>query len=275
MEIMEEDIIPKGKRGVVYLGDMVEVFGNLPDNSIDLIITDPPFGIGFDSNKHYNDEFDYVSENIDTWFSVMHNKLKPYRHIYVFIPSKHSDVWKSAFKKYFRWMNDLIIPVHPTNVYDAKNFSISHQMVLYGVKFPKDGKYGLIRNLNRVNYQKTSPQWLRDGRNKNPNEYTYKYHTIFPSTIKANYRNNASKKTAHPSEKTIELLSILIRLSSNPDEIVADPFAGSGNTLISAHKTGRRYIGAEIDPKWYNVILDKIKNVKKEFTLREYTLVEK
>lgn len=57
----------------------------------------------------------------------------------------------------------------------------------------------------------------------------------------------------HPNEKPIALLERLVEATTEPNDIVLDPFAGSGSTLAAAAKTGRRYIGIEIDPKYSDI----------------------
>ena len=57
----------------------------------------------------------------------------------------------------------------------------------------------------------------------------------------------------HPNEKPVALLERLVEATTEPNDIVLDPFAGSGSTLAAAAKTGRRYIGIEIDPKYSEI----------------------
>ena len=64
----------------------------------------------------------------------------------------------------------------------------------------------------------------------------------------------------HPTEKPIELLKVMIRNSTNVGDIVLDPFAGSGSTLVAAKQLERQYIGYEIDEKYYKLALHNLLN---------------
>lgn len=64
---------------------------------------------------------------------------------------------------------------------------------------------------------------------------------------------NIIGKKVHPTEKPIALMDIMIRNSTNDGDIVLDPFAGSGSTLLAAKIANRRYIGFEIDPIYYEI----------------------
>ena len=57
----------------------------------------------------------------------------------------------------------------------------------------------------------------------------------------------------HPNEKPIQLLERLVEATTNPGDLILDPFAGSGSTLAAAAKTGRDYIGIEIDPQYSEI----------------------
>jgi site-specific DNA-methyltransferase (adenine-specific) len=62
----------------------------------------------------------------------------------------------------------------------------------------------------------------------------------------------------HPTEKPLPLLEYLIEKSSQPGEVVCDPFAGVASTLLAAKNTGRKYIGIEIEKQWYDLGLARL-----------------
>ena len=67
-------------------------------------------------------------------------------------------------------------------------------------------------------------------------------------------------KNLHDTEKSIELMQILIENSSQVNDIVLDPFAGIGSTLLACINTGRNYVGFEIDEKYYEIAKERINN---------------
>ena len=73
----------------------------------------------------------------------------------------------------------------------------------------------------------------------------------------------------HPNEKPVALLERLIEATTEPGALILDPFAGSGSTLAAAAKTGRRYIGVEIDPKYSQIAADRAAKQQKGATTHE------
>lgn len=76
-------------------------------------------------------------------------------------------------------------------------------------------------------------------------------------------------KNAHDTEKPVELMKILIENSSKVGQLVCDPFMGIGSTGIASVMTGRRFIGTEIDEKYYNIACDRIAEVSNNDLLSE------
>lgn len=88
---------------------------------------------------------------------------------------------------------------------------------------------------------------LRKGAAKNVNDMGISNCLSCPNIIGKGARG------CHPTEKPVALMELLIKQSSNAGDIVLDPFAGSGSTLIAAKRCERRYIGFEIDPEYYQM----------------------
>ena len=68
----------------------------------------------------------------------------------------------------------------------------------------------------------------------------------------------------HPTEKPVELAAHFIRLHSKSGDIVLDPFAGSGSTGVACVQTGRKFIGVELDPKWFNHAKSRIETAQRK-----------
>lgn len=242
------------KNIIVYNSDCLEMFENTKNNTIDLIVTDPPYGVEFANNKEYDDSKETVFNQYETWLKEMHRVLKENSHIYIFIPTLEVDRWVSKVKEIFNFNNLLAFQSHNTNRYIKNNFSFDLQLVIYASK-------GKAKRLNKVDWIPTSESWLKDKRNKTKNPYTYKYPS-FNKYIKANEKNNAFKKIFHGNVKNLQLIKNLILLSSNENEIVMDPFLGSGTTALACLETNRKFIGSEKNEKFFNLIIDRLKNTK-------------
>ena len=135
---------------------------SLPDSSVDLVITDPPYGVNF--NKGFDDSIDHVSSVIDDWMSEIYRVMKDGSHCYIFIPVKEIDLWVGSVKRAdFEFMNLLATKTYTTNACFKNNFTYTHQPIVYCSK-------GTAKPLNKVNFISTSESWFKDKRNKKPQE---------------------------------------------------------------------------------------------------------
>lgn len=245
-----QDFINNSEQSVIINDDFINVVKSIPDSSIHQTIIDPPYGVDFSNNSFFDDSISYVRNNINKWMSEIHRIMISGSHIYVFVPTLWIDIFVVALRKYFILKNILPFSIYTTNRYFIDNFSFDSQFVLYGSK-------GTARRLNRVDWIPTSEAWLKDKRNPNPKPYTYQYPSFNPH-YKANIKTNKQIKRLHPNQKNVKLLENLIRLSSDPNNIVFDGFAGSGSTLLAAKNTGRRFIGIEKDSDFFDIIKRRI-----------------
>lgn len=205
------------------------------DDSIDLFLTDPPFGMEELSSRQGEDTSksgttNYVSQmsktdNLDTTAMLdllaivsqeMFRTLKPGCHSYIFFDLEFLGELKeiftgSGFK--ISWPVIIWDKQRTTTIFRGYNYQSCFEAILFCFKPAKDG------SCKRLFEAKSSI--LR-----------------VPST-------HASKKI-HVFEKPLDLLATLIKQSTNHGEIVCDPFAGSASTLVAAKQTGRRAIGCEL-----------------------------
>ena len=236
----------------IYNTDCLIGLKELKDESIDLIITDPPYGVDF--SKGFNDETDFVSKQLPLWVDEMFRVLKSGSHCYVFIPIKQAGMFINGFSKKFTLKNILSTRTYTSSLYLKDNFSFNNQLILYLSK-------GKAKRLNKVDFVKTSESWLKDKRNKNPHKYTYQYPAFLPEYIFSNTKTTSKNSIStgrHPCEKSVPFEEILIKLSSNENEIVLDPFMGGGTTAIAALNTNRRFIGFELNQDYYNFAQKRI-----------------
>ena len=234
---------------MVYNMDCLEGMKKLSDNSIDLIITDPPYGVEF--SKGFNDSKETVSNNIDLWLKEMYRVLKPTCHCYIYIPTKEAAMWMTNIEKHFDIYNILSTRTYTKNIYLKNNFQFNSQLIVYCGK-------GVAKRFNAVDFIHTSQSWLKDKRNKNPKEFIY----LYPAFITECYSSEwCGKNTGyrHPCAKNVELIEFFIKLSSNEGDVVLDPFAGGGSVVVAAENTNRNYIAYELNKEYYDYILSRIK----------------
>jgi site-specific DNA-methyltransferase (adenine-specific) len=228
----------------LILGDAIEKVLEIPNGLVDLLITDPPYGEtqtgsssrGRTSRIRENWDFaeqrsDRVFQMLDALFERVKPKLKPNAHIYIFTNWKSWSRLEEIAEKYFEVLNCLIVP-YPRMSLGPRDtgYRRSYTMIMFASN-------GEERKLTRPN----QPDVIQG-----MDVPDFKY---------------------HPAEKSVELLKYLISNSTIEGELVLDPFCGSGSTLVAAEELGRRWIGIEIEQKWYEVakarVSEVLKNVKR------------
>lgn len=237
----------------LYNNDCIKVLKDFSNNSIDLIITDAPYGVNY--NKGFDDSLENVKSNIEIWIKEMYRVLKDNCHCYIFIPNKEIVLWLTEIDKYFSINNILSTRTYTNSLYTKNNFKFDNQLIVYCSK-------GKAKNFNKYDYFKTSESWFNDKRNKNPKEFTYKYPSfinIFSNT-KAN-RTNLNNR--HPCEKSSDFIDLLVNISSNEGDKVLDLFMGGGSVGVSCIRNNRDFIGIELNKEYYQIAENKLKGVIK------------
>lgn len=217
-------------------GDCFILNEQIPDESIDLIVTDPPYGMSFQSgtrkvNKHKKIENDDNLDWLPEWMKQQYRVLKNNSHAYIFCSIHGVDKFKNlAIASGFKF-KDLLI-------WDKKNNAGLGD--LDGGYFPQ---YEFIMYLHKG--RKT----LNGKREGNI------------------IRCDRTKNEHHPTEKPVNLMQFLIEKSSNKGDLVLDNFFGSGATAIACHNTGRRFLGHEIDEERFNSADKRVKQLLTQQTL--------
>lgn len=195
----------------IHLGDCLDILPGVEDNSVDLILTDPPYLVGYQSR----DGRSVPNDDNDAWlmpaFEQMHRVLKPGRFAISFYGWPRADQFLTAFRAAgFRVVGHLVF---------TKGYASATKMLRY----EHECAYLLAKG-----YPRTPRNPISD---------------VLP------WRFSGNK--LHPTEKPLSVLRPLVRAFSYPGELVLDPFAGSGSTLLVAQQQRRRYLGIELDPGYH------------------------
>lgn len=235
-----------------YRDDCFDVLPKISSESVDLVITDPPYGVNF-KNDFYDDSEDLVINQMPTLFSELKRVMKPNSYLFMFVGVKTLHLWtKCALDSGFTFKN--IIATRSFNngsITPKNNFGFQFQPILLLSK-------GKGRKFNEVDFVPTSMEWFKDKRNKNPKPFTYSY----PNWIKTEWAYASAKNntSGHPNEKNVDLLQFFVKIASNEGDVVLDPFMGSGTTGVACLNTGRDFIGVEKDKHWFDVANGRLKN---------------
>lgn len=221
----------------IECGDCLELFKNIPDKSVDLIIADPPYNLGKDyGNGSDNQNFDNYIEFSKKWLSESYRVLKDTGTIYVFVGFRfisyiYQILEKDLNMKFCNW-----ICWHFTQgIGKTKGFSPRHDDILM---FTKSDKFTF--NLNAIRIPQKYYRSINNMRGANPGDVWEVSHIHYCQDGRQN----------HPTQKPEALMERMVLASSNEGDVVIDPFSGSGTTLRVCQQLNRNCIGFEMNPKY-------------------------
>jgi len=241
----------------IILGDCLEILKTWPDNSVDFIFTDPPYGHNNNNNGDLisrreaalgKGDYDPERDNIP----ILNDGVEA-NEIFKQILPQFLRILKPGscccccccgggpdpqFARWSLWMDEVFV-FDQMVVWDKRRIGMgwryrrSYEVILVGYKKGKKPKWynkghgvdNIIRDINRI---------------------------IVP------------EKEKHPTEKPIRLPARFIKLHTQPGDIVLDPFCGRGSTLIAAKNNGRQFIGIELDPKWHRAATERLEQETEE-----------
>ena len=218
--------------GNIVNGDCIAEMEKLADNSIDCVVTDPPYGIDYVSNfRTVESEVvkpvanDGLKDALMLWENackVLSRKMKDNSHIYIFTSWKVYPQFEEITSRYFKVKNCLIWEKNNWSMGDLDgNYAEQYEMVIFATKGNRKLNGG--RDTNILHFDRV-----------------------------------ANSALVHSCEKPVDLLSFLIEKSTDEGDFVADPFAGSGSTLVACKQTKRSYWGCELDKENYLVACGRV-----------------
>lgn len=222
---------------VVYNRDCIEGMMDIPDGSIDLIVTDPPYLVNYktgmrnDKEHRFNkvilndDNFELVSEYIEQ----CHRILKENSAMYLFCSSTNVDFFKQELEKRFKIKNMII--------WYKNHHTAGDLECAFG------RKYEIVFLVNKgkrpYNGERLTDVW--------------------------EFKRVSNDNLIHQNQKPVELIEQCILKHSNKGDLVFDGFMGSGTTAEAAMNTGRRYIGFELDPYYFDVLQKRLNSYQTVF----------
>tara|TARA_Y100000034_G_C6869739_1_gene396871 strand:+ start:123 stop:929 length:807 start_codon:yes stop_codon:yes gene_type:complete len=261
----------------ILKGDCLKVMKKLPDESIDLIFTDPPYNQNIPYVKKYfidrkkpKDYLNWMEERLREMCRVLKSTGSMYlmnypewnARILPFIENELGMILR-------RWM----VWHYPTNVgHSKKNWTRSHRSILF---LTKGKEYTFNRDKIIQPYKNPDVGKIKkriEAGHKGRGAYdTFDMGDIiemfqtqgqFDDIIKKNLLKNIRKerKSWHFCQLPPELIDVFIKVSSNPGDVVLDPFAGTFTTAMVAKKFGRKSISIEIAPKYIRWGKSRLKN---------------
>jgi len=246
---------------VLYEGDCVAGLGRLQPGSVDLVFADPPFNIGYDYDV-YNDRCDaeeYLKWSRN-WGQAVHRVLKPSGTFWLAIGDDYAADLKLIFQKQLGFScRSWVVWYYTFGVNCTKKFSRSHTHLFHFVKDSKNFTFNstairvpsarqLVYADVRANSHGRLPDdtWILRPQDL-PHGFQADEDTWYFSRVCGTFKERAGW---HGCQMPEQLLGRIIKVCSNPGDLVLDPFGGSGTTLAVAKKLGRRWIGFELSPEY-------------------------
>ena len=235
----------------IFNEDCLEGLKRIPDNSVDAVITDPPYGIAkkkpLEGKSHGRirtissdwDIFNSIQEFQEftkQWIKECHRILKPTGTIAVWGDRRNIFFVQPILESFFPKFLDMITWIKrdaPPNI-TRRGLSASTEFCLVYCK-SKSGWTFNHDDIKKYNNGKQARNFLD-----------------IPRTMPA------SERTGHPTQKKIETHLFLVEMLTNKGDIIVDPFVGSGTTAVACQQLGRNFIGFEKNKEYFEIALKRL-----------------
>lgn len=240
--------------------DALEGIKLLPDNSIDLVIADPPYGLGKDfGNDSDNKKTTEFLKWTEAWLSLLMPKIKRAGSLYIFATWRYSPEIFVFLKYKMTMINEIIWDRRvPSMGGSTRRYSSVHDTIGF---FVKSKDYYFDIDAVRIPYDKETKKarsrsifvgkrWLEVGYNPKDVWTVPRLHKIH------------SEREEHPTQKPLEIIERMVKASCPVGGLVLDPFAGSGTTVAACMLNNRRYVAFELNTDYFKIILDRIERIR-------------
>ncbi len=231
----------------LYNGDCLELMKNIPDGSVDLVLTDPPYGTTAC-------KWDSVIPFEPMW-EQLNRIIKPNGAICLFGSEPFSSALRMSNIKNFRydwiWEKSYSTGFMNANKMPLKNtetISVFYKML------PVYNPQGVVKINKKCNRKRDKETTIYSNMGLKNGEYVQRY-TNYPTSI---IKTHKKEKTEHPTQKPIALLEYLIKTYTNEGETVLDFTMGSGSTGVACINTNRNFIGIELDKGYFDIAEKRI-----------------
>jgi len=230
----------------IYCGDCLDILPSFADKSVDLVLTDPPYLVtargsagnsGGMLQKEINRKgkvFEHNDCNINLYIQSLYNILKEGSHFYIM--TNHIN------------LIELLNTPTKTGFYFIKSLIWNKGNKIMGQYYMNQFEYILF---------------FRKGFGKKINNCGTSDILNIPNVKTKNYNS----VNLHDTEKPTRLMSVLIENSSNKNDLILDPFLGSGTTAVATKELGRKCIGIEISKEYCDIAIKRLKNTQKDMFL--------
>lgn len=260
------------KKNKVYQGDCIKLLTQLEEETVDLVFADPPFNIGYDYDVY--DDTQATGEYLQwcrQWIEGVYRALKANGTFWLAIGDEYAAELKIAAQQTGFHCRSWVIWYYTFGVNCVNGFSRSHTHLFHFVKDEKDFTFNRLNPQIRV---KSARQLVYADNRANPNgrlpdntwitrpqdapeAFSPNHDTWYYARVAGTFKE---REGFHGCQMPEQLLARIIRVSSRPQELVLDPFGGSGTTMCVAKKLGRQWMGFELSEQYAKHIEDRLAN---------------
>lgn len=254
------------RNGKLFLGNSIEWLGSLEAESVDLIFADPPYNINKAEWDNFENQEQYIQWSL-RWIEQAGRILKKNGSLYICGFSEILADLKHPASKYFascRWL----VWHYKNKANLGSDWGRSHESIIHlrksatvqlnidDIRIP----YG-AHTLKYPEHPQAETSQYGNGKKREdwtPHPLGAKPKDVieFPTTC-----NGMGEKTPHPTQKPEGLIRKFILASSKPDDLVVDPFSGSGTTVVAAEQLGRKWMACDINPQYHRWAIERIRKV--------------
>lgn len=229
----------------IILGDALIELQSLPDESIDVVIADPPYNLGKDyGNNHDVKGFEEYLDFSRKWITECQRILKKSGTMYIFMGFRFiSYIYDILDREQQMYFTNWIVWHYTQGMGKTKGFSPRHDDILM---FTKSPNYKF--NLDAIRVPQKYYRERNNMRGANPGDVWQFSHVHYCSENRQN----------HPTQKPEGLIERMVLASSDIGDFIVDPFSGSGTTLRVCQQLGRNCIGIEINPDYVNLTKERL-----------------
>lgn len=243
----------KGQTYQLHVGDCLAHLKQLETDSVDLLLTDPPYNLGnFMRNRATN-----LAKMRENFFGAAG------------WDDASAAEWESLMDKFFGETTRVIKPGGSAIVFMAliRVESVVRLAEKHGFYYKTTGIWHktnpMPRNMN-LHFVNSTEAWIYftiGAKRGTFNNDGALLHDFIESSVTPGSEKKFGK---HPTQKPIQIMNYFVNTLTNPDDVVLDPFMGSGSAGVSAVSNGRRFIGIELSPEYFQISLNRIKAVTGE-----------
>lgn len=248
---------------VVFQGDCLKLFSQIPDESTQLVVTSPPYNVGkaYEKSRSLSDYLADQAKVIAECVRVLHSKGSICWQVGNYIERGKSGsivpldlAMHPLFVSHGLKLRNRIVWHFEHGLHCSKRLSGRYEVILW---YTKSDDYYFDLDSIRVPQKYPGKKYFKgpkagqlscNPKGKNPGDVW-----IIP-----NVKHNHVEKTGHPCQFPVELVERLVLSLSAPGDLVLDPFAGVGTTMAAAVRNGRRGVGSEIDSTYVRTARERV-----------------